>query len=84
MQQETGIDLDQYASQHARLSIVKLSEPILAANSNADEAHDEKRVSIASSAADGSGNPTPASLGADLKHYQVSIFCHPGLHKLKT
>jgi len=71
MQQGTGIDLDQYASQQARLSIVKLSEPILAVNS--DETHDEKRVSIASSAADGSGNPTPASLAADLKHYQVSV-----------
>jgi len=64
------MSLDQLSAAHAQLSIIKLSEPILAAT-DASKRNDEKRISMASSAAEGGEIPTPASLEADLKHYQV-------------
>lgn len=64
------MSLNEFSAAHAQLSIIKLSEPILTA-ADASTWNDEKRVSMASSAAEGAEIPTPASLEADLKHYQV-------------
>jgi hypothetical protein len=46
-------------------SIIKLSEPISAG-------FDNGRTRTSDVSADSSGNPTPASLEADLAHYKVS------------
>ena len=50
--------------QNRELSIIRLSEPILAAAPSVP-----KRSSDAST--DGAENPSPASLAADLSHYRV-------------
>ena len=52
--------------QSQELSIIRLSEPILAAN----EKNSLKRNSDAS--ADALENPSPSSLATDLTHYKVS------------
>lgn len=62
--------LEELQQQH-ELSLLKLSQPLLAPPQD-EQQHQDVRVSDASSAADGNTHPTRASLDADLVHYRVS------------
>lgn len=71
MHQDTEMALEDFTNAQAQLSIIRLSE-VCRTPDALDEAQNET-----SSAAGKSENLTPASLEAELKHYQVRVPTRP-------